>query len=467
MSSARSRPSTRHPAPPKGTKGELLSSQKAVGAHQNHLVPSSWRKDLACTDCHAVPISPTHTNSVTDFAWSALAKTGGLSPAYDGTALSCSNVYCHGATLAGAVAGGVVKKTPLWTTVDGTYGACGASCHTNPPGGTHPVSTDCAMCHGAVVSAYDATSKKATWANRALHVNGVKDASRYHDLAGWTSPRGGADHHGSNYFLTHQQKDEHGRACTECHGTDLAGGSVGVSCNNASCHKGTDWRGCSYCHGSTGLANPPVGVAKETATTTLAVGRHVAHLTSTTTHTAFACATCHVVPAASDVSHALGYVPSATLETAGHHGDVTFSGGGTGTVFAATATSGAPVTARGTCLGGCHSNGRGGPPAVVPYWAGGSWTAGSCTACHSSSMSGLGPRHGKHSGEGLSCTSCHPAASGATHMDGVKEVGSSITGPSGGSVTTKAPGSAGNPCGAAWACSGTCHSKSHSNFCWK
>ncbi len=461
-------PLTTDAAPPKGTKGETLSSQKAVGAHQNHLLTSTWRKDLACNDCHAVPISPTHSNSATDFSWGALSTTGGATPAYDSTTVTCSGVYCHGSTLAGAIAGGTLKKAPLWTTVDGSYVACGASCHTNPPGGSHSTSTDCAMCHGTVIAGYNATTKTATWADRTLHVNGKKESTKYHDLGGWTSPRGGANHHGSHYFLTNQQKDEHGRLCTDCHGADYAGGTVGVSCNNASCHKGTDWRGCSYCHGTPPSQwSPPVGVAKETATNTLAVGRHTAHLTSSTTHVAFACATCHTVPATGDVSHALGYVPSATLETTGHHGDVAFTAGAVGMTFSATASTGTPVTARGTCLGGCHSNGRGGPPAVTPYWAGGAWTAGSCTACHSNSMGGLGTRHPKHSGEGLACTSCHPAASGSTHLDGTKEVSGTITGPSGGSVTTKAPGAAGNPCGTAWSCSGTCHGEPHSNFCWK
>jgi len=460
---------TSDPSPPKGTKGETLTSQKAVGAHQQHLVAgSTWRKDLACNDCHAVPISTTHSNAVTDFAWGTLSKTGGATPSYDSTSASCSSVYCHGSTLAGAASGGSIKRTPLWTTVDGSFDACGTSCHTNPPGGTHVAHTDCTICHSGVVASYDPTSKATTWTDRTLHVNGKVESHKYHDLAGWLSPGGGVNHHGSNYFLTKQQKDEHGKLCTACHGTDYNGGTVGVSCNNASCHKGTDWRGCSFCHGTPpSQANPPVGVGGETNTTSLAVGRHTAHLTSSITHVAFACSTCHAVPVAGDVSHAVQYVPSATLETAGHHGDVAFTAGGTGMTFNVGATVGTPVTARGTCLGACHSNGRGGAPVVTPYWAGGSWTAGSCGSCHAASLGALSERHPSHTGEGLTCLTCHPPPAASSHMNGKKEVSGTITGPSGGAVTTEAPGTAGNPCGTAWSCTGTCHGKGHSDRCWR
>jgi len=52
-------------------------------------------------------------------------------------------------------------------------------------------------------------------------------------------------------------------------------------------------------------------------------------------------------------------------------------------------------------------------------------------------------------------------------MNGKKEVSGTITGPSGGAVTTEAPGTAGNPCGTAWSCTGTCHGKGHSDRCWR
>jgi predicted CxxxxCH...CXXCH cytochrome family protein len=330
------------------------------------------------------------------------------------------------------------------------------------------------ICHKAVVATFDPGTNATTWANRTLHVNGVKESNAYHDLANWTSPKGNQNHHGSRYFLTNQQRDEHNVACTQCHGASLNGGSVGVSCSDtsANCHNGKDWRGCTFCHGTPPAQNnPPVGVDGETTTGTMAVGRHVAHLTASATHAAFACGTCHVVPAAGDVSHAMQYlpsVPSGSIAVAGHHGDVTFTAPKppqTLMAFNVNATQGNPVTARGTCIGACHSNGRGGAPAITPYWAGGTWPTGSCTACHAGTMNSLPSRHGKHAGENLSCTSCHPPATGGTHMNGQWDVSSTISGGAGGgSVTTTGPG---GPCGADYSCTGNCHGKQHNNLCWR
>jgi predicted CxxxxCH...CXXCH cytochrome family protein len=221
---------------------------------------------------------------------------------------------------------------------------------------------------------------------------------------------------------------------------------------------------CTSCHGtSPSQINPPVGVGGETTTNTLAVGRHVAHLTASNTHVAFACGTCHTVPTAGDVTHTAQYVASTSLSTAGHHGDVTFSAPATNMTWNVNATQGNPVTARGTCIGACHSNGRGGNPNVIPYWAGGNWNTGSCTSCHNNSMNSLSNRHPDHSGE-ATCLDCHPPPSSGTHMNGTWDVYGTITPSSGsGSVTTTGPG---GPCNSNYSCTGTCHGKGHSNRCW-
>jgi predicted CxxxxCH...CXXCH cytochrome family protein len=226
---------------------------------------------------------------------------------------------------------------------------------------------------------------------------------------------------------------------------------------------------CTSCHG-TGAAqvNPPVGVGGEATTNTLAVGRHTAHLTASASHLAVACNTCHVVPGAGDVAHTAGYVASASLAAPGHHGDVTFANQAVGMAFDVNATQGAPVTARGTCLGACHSNGRGGAPAVTPYWAGGAWPAG-CGGCHAGTMQTLPGRHPTHNGE-AACTDCHTPANSATHMNGVRNVNAAIVGNvpgGGGGVVTLAPGAPGNNCAAGQVqCNGTCHGKGHAPRCW-
>lgn len=459
-----------NPAPPKGTSGELLTTDRAVGAHQTHLAAATWHRQVACTDCHLVPKTtkdpavPTHINGTADVKWGAtVAKTG----TWDTTALTCAGTWCHGGALQPDAAGTTTVRTPLWTKVDGTQKDCGKSCHTTPPGGTHTAQTNCQSCHASVIAAFDPATQTATWKDASLHVDGTVQASSYHDLGGWVSPVTGANHHGRAYFLGNHQKDEHAAPCTNCHGADLLGGTSGVSCNNASCHKGSDFRSCTFCHGTPPSQNsPPRGVWGETTTGTLAVGRHVAHLSAAPSHVAFPCATCHTVPAANDVAHAIDYVPSVSLDTAGHHGDVLFSGGGVGGTFAVSAVVGAPVTARGSCLGGCHSNGRGGNPRVTPYWAGGTWPAGDCTACHANSMGGgLGGRHPKHNGEINTCASCHPDAAAGSHMDGKKTVNGTVSGTS----VTVIPANSGGPCGARVSCSGTCHGETHTNstkYCW-
>jgi len=451
------------PSPPLGTQGENLTTQAAVGAHQAHLLQSNWHRTVQCTDCHTVPTATTHSNGVFDMSWGGPSNADGANTSFVVGTLTCTGNYCHGTTLFGAKPGGTVNRQPVWNVVNGTWDACGTTCHTNPPGGTHVQLTDCNMCHAAVVTSYNATASTAVWADATLHVNGVVNKSQYHDLVGWTSPKNGTNHHGSNWFLQNQQRDEHNTACTVCHGAALDGGGVGVSCNNPTCHAGQDWKGCAFCHGTLpSQSNPPLGVGGETTTGTLAVGRHTAHLTASATHVAFACSTCHAVPAAGNISHALEYVASASLATAGHHGDVAFSAPATGMTWNVNATQGNPVTARGTCTGKCHSNGRGGPPNVTPYWAGGNWTVGSCGNCHGATLGSLPSRHGTHSGE-ATCTTCHPAANASTHMNGTWDVFGTITGSQGGSVTTTGPG---GPCGQNFTCNGTCHGKNHNNFCW-
>jgi predicted CxxxxCH...CXXCH cytochrome family protein len=448
------------PAPPVDTQGNSDTALVTVGAHQAHLNGGAWHRPVQCTDCHVVPTAldqPGHIDAApAEVIFGAIVSADGAQPSWDRVATTCDGAYCHGATLLGPNAGGTVARDPSWTTVDGTGAECGTTCHTTPPGGGHPDSTTCEACHGEVISHFDPVSPElSTWAAPERHIDGVVDGSGYHDLGGWTSPRDGQEHHGSQYFLQNQQRDEHDTGCTACHGANLDGGTSGVSCDNAGCHGG-DWRSCTFCHG-TGPAqiNPPVGVGGETTILALAVGRHAAHLSASATHVAFTCETCHAIPGAGDVSHALGYVASTSLATPGHHGDVTFGGRATGMTFDVNATQGAaPVSARGTCTGACHSNGNGGPPAVTPYWAGGGWLAGSCGSCHAAiPTSGEHPEHTAD----LACGTCHPAASGATHVNGVKD-----TSFAGAFVFTPSSGAClGRP-----SCTGICHGRGHEGDCW-
>ena len=153
--------SAQNAAPPYGTRGELLATDAAVGAHQAHLAGGTLGPAVACTDCHLVPTSMTHANGTADVAFGPRAYTNGGQPSWDAGSLTCAGTYCHGATLRG----GGTNTAPLWTGGSSQV-ACG-SCHGTPPPQPHPHTAICDNCHPG----YTLTS-----VNLATHMNGVIDA---------------------------------------------------------------------------------------------------------------------------------------------------------------------------------------------------------------------------------------------------------------------------------------------------
>jgi hypothetical protein len=292
--------------------------------------------------------------------------------------------------------------------------------------------------------------------------SGPGTSARYHQLANWTEPQANnPNHHGRAYFLGNAHKDENGAECSSCHGKNYEG-DTGPAC--ASCH--AEWRSsCTFCHGSAGVfaGAPPRGVWDETSTASLAVGRHSAHLSAASSHQAFACGTCHQVPPANDVDHTLSYQASMDLSIPGHHGDVVLTSAVPGMAWNVGATSGMPLSARGSCVGGCHSDGRGGPPVKAAFWAGGSWT-NSCANCHSDR-----PRTGHHAHaleEGATCADCHAGSttnqySTELHLNGMADYLGTVAGQ--GMTLTAAAN-----CGSGVRCNGTCHGEGeeHNNKCW-
>ena len=67
-------------APPKGTKGEAATTDRAVGAHQLHLQGGTIGPAVACSECHVVPTTTAHANGKVDLAFGPLATTGGAVP---------------------------------------------------------------------------------------------------------------------------------------------------------------------------------------------------------------------------------------------------------------------------------------------------------------------------------------------------------------------------------------------------
>lgn len=138
------------PAPPTDLSGASSPENPGVGAHQSHLAPASWHATVSCGECHVVPTAlgdPGHVDTETpaEIVWGPKASADGAAPSYDYSKNTCSGVYCHGATLTGAV-----FADPKWTSLNQARSACGA-CHGVPPPPPHPEKGECSSCHSEVI----------------------------------------------------------------------------------------------------------------------------------------------------------------------------------------------------------------------------------------------------------------------------------------------------------------------------
>jgi predicted CxxxxCH...CXXCH cytochrome family protein len=213
----------------------------AFGCNQCHLDVTSRDQPGHIIDASGVPNPAPAVVRFAD-AESLAAKTLGGStraalPQYDKAARTCSNVYCHGATLRGATSD--VLAAPAWDAPAGTV-SCG-KCHGLPPA-NHPAHlelTDCARCHGAAI---DAAGKP----NPAKHVNGTVD------------------------FAVNVTS-----SCAACHGS----GAANVPPGDA-------------------RSAPPRDAEGRDATdpTATAIGAHQNHVVAGTLGVAVACSECHSVP---------------------------------------------------------------------------------------------------------------------------------------------------------------------------
>ena len=132
-------------APPNDTTGGMTTDLRTVGAHRNHVNPSTWRKDMACDACHKVPTAVATIGHI-DTARPAEITFGTLAGNATWNGSTCTNAYCHGSTL-----GGGTSKNPVWTVVNGAQGQCG-SCHGAPPPTPHPADPDCGKCHNTMTA---------------------------------------------------------------------------------------------------------------------------------------------------------------------------------------------------------------------------------------------------------------------------------------------------------------------------
>jgi predicted CxxxxCH...CXXCH cytochrome family protein len=238
--------------------------------------------------------------------------------------------------------------------------------------------------------------------------------SKYHP-EGWLTNES-PDYHGNECFT--KGLDE----CYKCHGDDLTGGLVQVSCYD--CHgEGKD--NCIACHGgqSDSTGAPPYGLRGEVEFASLAVGAHETHVKGLKGTDGIGCEACHIVPAASwDSTH----YDFALLEGPGiidSIAEVTWGG--------IAGTEGVWDRATGTCEDTyCHGNFYNGDTTNAVVWTGLDQSA--CGSCHDDkgNTGDLGRDHQFHIIIGVGCEGCHAATvdtasniiGPAFHVDGEKTI---------------------------------------------
>jgi predicted CxxxxCH...CXXCH cytochrome family protein len=334
--------------------GAPLAAAPSTGAHVAHLQGSAIRGPLACSECHAVPGSLTHSNANGDvqFAFGALASSGNTTATVSGTGLStsCAN-YCHGATLDTPAAAQA-------TTWDSTSGTTCTSCHGFPPRTPYhqavlsaTSASACNKCHPATVTAQGAIDVAG-----GHHVDGKVDVIQLTCTTchGDSTPGGsaapplatsGASDTTSVSVGAHQAhvapRLASPVACTECHGAAVASYTTGHADGTVQIAFGaragaaTAWDhtsatcASSRCHGGAGALK---GGARTTPVWTQVDG------------TQATCDSCHGNPPA-DNAHA------GVSDCAGCHGD----GYSSSTVVAATHVDGAVTFKPGTTCATCHA----------------------------------------------------------------------------------------------------------------
>lgn len=413
------------PAPPPALDGAMDPTDPAVGAHETHLAGGLVSGPIGCTECHVVPadvVSPGHLDAVAgaEVVFGRLATTGGLAARYTPATGRCDTVYCHGAGLTG---GGLVR--PVWNVVDGTQAACG-TCHGAPPPPPHSASDQCFRCHPGTVLGNGEIDLVG-----GLHVNGVVEATAGHP-DGWTNP----DQHGAAF------NDGGAGACGGCHGADLSGGDVGVSCDR--CHPG--WRSnCTFCHGGTDnqTGAPPEAIDGAVERAVFGVGAHTRHVAQTALHGAYDCTRCHTKPLdALTVGHIDG----------DGRAEVRMDGRNAAAVYDRGVSSCASTY--------CHGDGVT-PSPVIRWTVGGPY---GCASCHDDqtvprASNTLRGAHEDHVlGERFTCQECHRSVVNAVngivapalHVDGSVQVSFLVAGFSyvGGR------------------CTGSCHGENHQGERW-
>lgn len=173
-------------APGPALDGRIEAASRGVGAHRIHMIGRLLAPSAQCEDCHVVPANwddPGHIFTESGAIDEApaeviLGEAAGRSledleerrtaePSYDADTGTCSNVYCHAATV-----GDTTYSAPVWTELSDEP-ECD-TCHGFPPGGTHPegtVAADCNQCHPLLIGTQTGPST-LDLLDETLHIDG-------------------------------------------------------------------------------------------------------------------------------------------------------------------------------------------------------------------------------------------------------------------------------------------------------
>jgi len=383
------------------TTGAL--NNMSTGRHKKHMV---GQYTYGCVVCHAATVSnnttvstpANHVNVKINVRFSGVAKTGGAAAFYSisthapgvtgAITDSCSNVYCHSNAQTGGQAGTTYRFRNLTgnkrfnQTIAVSLGC--SNCHTSSSTTSGPWALSGAHVAHVSVAANPQIGKQlgcsechangGTNLNRAKHVDGIIN---------YSSALGGSSARGNLKLST-------GRCNTVyCH-SNGQGLFNNMSTNNW--FSGVNMQ-CNGCHADA------VGAAALS-------GTHNAHINGgAVSGGTFGCVDCHASTASSNIA----------LTATGKH------------VNAFKDFSGARVTKNslvgGTCTNKCHTDGKGGAPAVAVTWTG---SAIDCAGCHANGAIGTGNHQSHLTHGGINCANCHNATSSdsttitgaAAHIDG-------------------------------------------------
>jgi hypothetical protein len=177
-------------APPQDLYGNSSTTVVGVGAHQTHLLDTTWTTayQMDCSLCHIEPNSLSSSGHIDNYPFQAeinfssfASNSGKSNPTWNHDSETCDNVYCHGGFAFDSLASGnnswaytnskIEGNNPQmhWTSVGTGQVVCG-SCHGLPPTGHIPAATtNCVFCHPRVVDG------NLNIIDKSLHINGKKE----------------------------------------------------------------------------------------------------------------------------------------------------------------------------------------------------------------------------------------------------------------------------------------------------